>query len=632
MTALGNSLNYKLTAVLLLVLALTSLVFLLLFFATYQLQLRSERSQASEQVNLLLQASMENAMLKRDLPGLQAIIDRLGKQPAILDVSILNTAGEVRFSSDREQIGKQYSQEPEKLCPSCGSNFRLANATTTLLENSVGKSVFRSINPVQNREVCNSCHGPAVDRPVNGILIVDYDAEPIIKKARTGILGVLFAGMVVMLLTILTIGWFMRHRIVKPLKHLKNISEELSQGNLSARADIRSADEFSELGTSFNVMAKRLDSSLQQLLEHEAYLQALIDAIPDGIRVIDEDFKIVNANVAYSEQLLLTEREAMNSPCYQSSHHRDEPCVPTLVTCPVAKIKEKPQAIKTMQNFINKSGEYSEVQVFAAPLVVDLESGKKTFVVESIRDLQRDINFSHEQKLSALGQLAAGVSHEIRNPLSSIRIALQSTMRKLNAQSDRQEEIIHYLELVDGEIDKCVSVTERLLKMSALPSEHKELVDVNHAIEDTLSLLDYEREKSGIRVNQELSKSQPRTMAAESDVRMLFTNLVQNAFHAMYDGGELFVSSTVNGDEVEIKFRDNGVGIPTENKPHIFEPFFSRRADGNQGTGLGLTISRSIVERYGGSIKAGDVKPGGTEFTVILPLALTEGQPDKMDE
>ena len=229
MKALEAKLTYQLTAILLLVLALTSLVFLLLFFATYQLQLRSERSQASEQVNLLLQASLENAMLKRDLSGLQAIVDRLGRQPAILDVSILNTAGEVRFSSHSEQVGNYYSQQLEELCPGCGDDSSESNATTKLLKNSNGKSVFRSVNPVKNRDACMGCHGSVVKNPVNGILVVDYDAEPIIKKARSGILGVLFAGLVVMLLTILTIGWFMRHYIVRPVKHLKNISEELQQ-------------------------------------------------------------------------------------------------------------------------------------------------------------------------------------------------------------------------------------------------------------------------------------------------------------------------------------------------------------------------------------------------------------------
>jgi len=622
MTTIGASLNYKLTAALMLVLVLTSLVFLLLFFGSYHLQLQSERRQASEEVSHLLQASLENAMLKRDLPGLQAIVDRLGMQATIVDVSILNISGEVRFSSQHNQIGSHYSQNVDSFCPDCERDFAQVVATTKLLENTAGKRVFRSVNPVKNRQACGGCHGTVENNPVNGILIVDYDAEPIITKARSGILGLLFAGLIVMLLTVFTVGWFMRRFIIKPVKHLKNISEELAQGNLSARTDIKSKDELSELGNSFNLMAERLDSSLQQLLEKESYLQALIDAIPDSVRVIDENFKVVNANDAYCRQLQLTNEEAVTLSCFQASHQRQEPCVATLVTCPVVKIRENHKTVKTMQNFTNKSGEYSDVQVFAAALEIDMDGGNKTFVVESIRDLQRDINFSHEQKLSALGQLAAGVAHEIRNPLSSIRIALQSTIKKLKLQSGDQEDVMRYLQLVDGEIDKCVSITERLLKLSALPSEHKELVDINHAIEDTLSLLDYERDKSGIKINIRLDSSQPRTMAAESDIRMLFINLLQNAFHALHMGGVLDVVSEISEDEVTISFRDDGVGISSENKPHIFEPFFSRRADGKPGTGLGLTISRSIAERYDGSIRVKDVKPNGTEFIVSLPLVM----------
>ena len=623
MTAISSRLSYKLTAVLVLVLTLISLFFLFLLQRTYHMQLQAERRQASEEVNLLLEASLENAMLKRDIPGLQEIVDRLGQRPSMLNVSILNVSGEVRFSSDHAMIGKPYQPPLQTICPECSGGLSRATESTQLLENSRGKKIFRSVNPVKNREACRECHGSVNENPVNGILVVDYDAEPVVEKARSVTMGLLFAGAVSMGLTIFTIGWFMRRHVIKPVQHLKEISEKLASGDLSARADTDSKDEFRELANSYNFMAERLDKSLQQLLEKESYLQALIDAIPDGIRVIDENFQVVNANRAYLQQLQLTPDEVIGEPCYQSSHHRQEPCVPTLIACPVVEIGKKARPIKTMQNFIDRNGEYSEVQVFAAPLQIDTQDGRRLFVVESIRDLEKEINFSHEQKLSALGQLSAGVGHEIRNPLGSIRIALQSTMQKLKNHPDNLDDVMHYLELVDGEIDKCVSVTERLLKLSALPSEQKELVDIHQAIEDTLQLLEYEREKSGIDLQLDLDAEKPRVLAAESDIRMLFINLAQNAFHALYQGGALIVVTKVRDGNVEISFRDTGPGISTEHKPHIFEPFFSRRVDGTHGTGLGLTISKSIAERHGGTIRVRDVNPHGAEFIVTLPLADT---------
>ena len=232
--------------------------------------------------------------------------------------------------------------------------------------------------------------------------------------------------------------------------------------------------------------------------------------------------------------------------------------------------------------------------------------------------MSEDIRFSHEQKLSAVGQLATGVAHEIHNPLSSIRLALKSALSKLDSDSEHNKEISDYLRLVDGEIDKCIDVTKRLLKLSSFGGEKMQLVDVNIAVEETLSLLKYEAEQKHIKVTLVLSDPPPRMLAANQDIRMLILNLAQNAFHAMPDGGELTIYTSMQADELCISVCDTGVGIKPEHKAHIFDPFFSYRADRDQGTGLGLTICLSIVKRYNGKIETEDVNPHGTCFSIRL--------------
>ena len=620
LTSVGG-LNRKLTLVLLLVSALTSALLLLLLYDNYQIQLQKERSQASHQINMLLQASLENAMLKRDRTGLQEILDRLGAQPTVVDVAILNPQGEVRFSAGQEGLGVLFEPALAELCPNCDGDLRQAEAATHFLTEPDGMKILRSVHPVPNRRACQSCHGTVEENPVNGIFVVDYDAASITKKARTGLLGLMAAGLAVLLSAVLAMWWFMRRNVIAPVMHLADVSEALSQGDLAARVDLVGKDEFSELGERFNTMASRLQNSLDQLLEKEAYLQALIDAIPDGIRVIDESFTVVNANSAYQQLLKLTPDEIINKPCYQMSHHRDSPCPPTLITCPVHEIGLGKTSIKTMQNFTATDGSHERVQVFAAPFDLELDGKPRRFVVESIRDLMRDVLFSQEQKLSALGQLAAGVGHEIRNPLSSIRLALQATLRKLEGDNLDADQIKKYLHLVDGEIDKSIDITERLLKLSALPGDHLQLVDVNKAVEETASLLRYEGEQLGIELELDLDAVQPRVLAAESDIRMLVLNLMQNAHHAMLDSGNLSIKTRLSDGQVSISFKDNGVGIAAEHKAYIFDPFFSHRADGVHGTGLGLTICQSIVQRYEGRIEVEDGFPKGTTFKIILPEA-----------
>jgi signal transduction histidine kinase len=622
-----GGLNRKLTLVLLLVSTLTATLLLLLFYGNYRLQLQKERGQASHQVNMLLQASLENAMLKRDLPGLQDILDRLGSQPDVADVAILNPDGEVRFSAGQAGLGVFFEQTLEELCPNCDGDLRRAESATHFLTKPDGSKILRAVHPVHNRKACKSCHGTVAESPVNGIFVVDYDAASITKQARAGLFGLLASGLAALLAAMLSMWWFMRHNVIEPVSHLAKISIALSRGDMAARTELVGNDEFLELGQHFNKMADRLQSSLNQLLEKEAYLQALIDAIPDGIRVIDESFMVVNANRAYQDLLKLTANKKTHQTCYRMSHHRDAPCPPTLINCPLYELGQDKKTVKTMQTFIAADGSHERVQVFASSLDIELDGQQRHFVVESVRDLMRDIRFSQEQKLSALGQLAAGVGHEIRNPLSSIRLALQSTLRKLEDDNLEAEHIKKYLHLVDGEIDKCIDITERLLKLSALPSEYLQLVDINIAVQETVSLLRYEAEQRNITLHLDLDPVQPRVLAADSDIRMLVLNLIQNAYHAMLEKGVLRIESHLNEGEVEISFTDNGVGIAAEDKAHLFEPFFSHRADGVNGTGLGLTISQSIVQRYKGHIKIEDVLPHGAIFRILLPEAGDNGDP-----
>ena len=616
----GGRLNRKLTLMLYAVLTVTSLLFLLLLFGAYQYQLKNERARVSSQLNMLFGAALENAMLKRDISGLRDIMARLAAQPEVVDVAIVDPKGEIRFSSDEAKSGHRIGKPLASLCEGCGGDFRDARITTRFVTTPAGGRLLRSVNPVHNKPQCSGCHGDPATHPVNGFLVVDYDAVPVLQKARKSLLFLLLAGFIVMSLTLGTVWWFIRRHVLAPVGELENACTQLAQGDLSYRPCIDSDDEFGSLSRNFSLMAERLEKSLGQLLEKESYLQALIDAIPDGIRVIDENFSTVNANRAFHQLLKLEEGSSIGQPCHRVSCRRDTPCPPTLITCPVVEIEHHPKPIKTMHEYVAADGTMARVQVFAAPMVVEVDGQRRRFVVESVRDLMKDIYFSHEHKLAALGQLAAGVGHEIHNPLSSIRLALDSVLKKLAKNEHVEAHTIEYLELVDGEIDKCLDITGRLLKMSLLPGEELQLIPVNVAISETVSLLCYEGEQQGIEIELKLASDSPRVIATETDLRMIVLNLVQNAFHAMPRGGRLEIVTRRAGKHVEIDIADTGAGIAKDALPHIFEPFFSRRADGQKGVGLGLTICQSLVARYQGHIEVTAAPEGfSTCFRVTLP-------------
>ena len=553
-------------------LLVSTLVFLFLFANMYNSEVEKQRAETVSQINRLLRTSLENAMLKRDLEGLQDIVRGLGRQSDIDSVMILNPAGQIRFSNDPQLFGKMIPDET-----------KVATTTNRFIELEDGKEVLRSTHPVNNRKPCDQCHGPVDKNPVNGILIVDYDAAPIRTQAAKTTLILMGSGALIVLINLAGGWWFIRRFVLRPIDQLASTSHRLAGGNLDARVELEGNDELAVLGKSFNRMAGNLREKLLELEEKEAFLQALVDAIPDGIRVIGEDYRILLTNNAYREQLGLKESGTRGIECYRSSHGRIEPCAPTLTTCPMVEIGKSDEPLKTVHRHTRDDGSDLDVEIYASSMHVTLDGKPHTLVVESIRDLEKEVRFSQEQRLSELGMLAAGVAHEIHNPLASVRLALHAAHDSLEDPGENEESAVELIDIVDREIDICIDVTERLLRLSDPPPEERELVDINRSINDTLSLLRWEAENGDISIEIDTPEISPRTLATSNDIGMAALNLAQNAFHAMPDGGSLRVSIGVSDGWIEIRFADTGTGIDDETMEKIFYPFFSRRANHTHG-------------------------------------------------
>jgi len=225
------------------------------------------------------------------------------------------------------------------------------------------------------------------------------------------------------------------------------------------------------------------------------------------------------------------------------------------------------------------------------------------------------------EKLAALGKLSAGIAHEIRNPLTSIKILIHSLVDEMATDASREKD----LAVIETEIERVNKIIKQFLDFARPRPPSLERMDVHKVLEETLALVIYEMEAQGVSLGTEFAPDLPPVPMDREQMKQVFLNLMLNAIQAMEQGGKLKVATTLkrqsadrrDGPLVEIAFQDSGKGIPEEIKGRIFEPFFSTK---EEGIGLGLPIAQRIVEEHGGEIRLESTLGKGTTFFLTLPL------------
>ncbi len=230
-------------------------------------------------------------------------------------------------------------------------------------------------------------------------------------------------------------------------------------------------------------------------------------------------------------------------------------------------------------------------------------------MAEDIETTQRQLIQS--EKLASLGQLAAGLAHEINNPLANISINAQMLL-----QDTKDKKIKEKLSKIEGNVDRATRIVKNLLDFSRTPEFHPHYTDINTLIAKTLDILKHETKK--VEVVKELDENLPEVLVDPAQLQQVFINAITNACQAMPNGGKLILRTGRIGDIMEIEVSDTGEGISPENLTKVFDPFFTTRKVG-KGTGLGLSISYRIVEKHGGHIDVKSEIGKGTSFIIKLP-------------
>ena len=230
------------------------------------------------------------------------------------------------------------------------------------------------------------------------------------------------------------------------------------------------------------------------------------------------------------------------------------------------------------------------------------------------QQLQYDHLALHTEKLSALGRMAAGIAHEINNPLAGILLFSTNLRKKVPEEGNLREG----LDVIIRETQRCKGIIQDLLEFSRDKEPKKVLANVNHIIEKTLSILENEFRLHHITVEKNLSSEMPESLLDVSQMQQVFTNLLINAIEAIQENGVIKIKSHMTLDQKaqKIEIEDSGCGIPPDQMEKIFEPFFSTKKN---GTGLGLAVSYGIIQKHQGSIRVSSEPNQGTRFTIEIP-------------
>lgn len=235
--------------------------------------------------------------------------------------------------------------------------------------------------------------------------------------------------------------------------------------------------------------------------------------------------------------------------------------------------------------------------------------------LRSNRDRAREL--VRREKLSALGRLAAGVAHDVRNPLHSIGLTLQHLQETSRPEDSRAADFDHALGIMRGEIRRLDQLVENFLRFAGSQRRQHEAVDLAELLQETARLVRKEAEWRGVRLALELGETVPRVEVDGDAIRSCILNLVLNAFEAMPDGGKLTLALRGAGDEVLVEVADTGRGIPEEEQERVFEFAYTTREDGN---GLGLAmVHHLVVEEHGGRVHLESSPGAGTRVVLALP-------------
>jgi PAS domain S-box-containing protein len=454
------------------------------------------------------------------------------------------------------------------------------------------------------------------------------------QKARQRFFIIVPIAALLTLLAAAALGWYVTRTVTGPLFVLTACAEALARGDFQHKVHLRGNNELAVLGNTFNYAAQQLQKLYEDLRRSERELRDVIEAMPTMVWIAGTDGSNEFGNRRWQEYSGLSHERTVG-PGWQDAVH------PTDLKRHCEKWCASLASGEPFENEVRyrraADGEYRWFLSRAVPLrdehgkilrwygvSTDIEDRKRA--EEERERLRADL--AHVNRVSMLGELAASVSHELKQPIAAAMTNAKTCMRWLKRDQPDVDEALEATMRLVKDATRATEIIDRLRSLYKKSPPQRELVDVNEIVREMPALLWGEANRYSIVTRLDLAPDLPKITADRVQLQQVFMNLMLNAIEAMKDtGGELKIKTELAQEgSVLISVSDTGVGLPAENINEIFNAFFTTKPE---GSGMGLAISRSIVESHGGRMWATGNDEGGATFQLTLPAEVTASSPTR---
>ncbi len=453
----------------------------------------------------------------------------------------------------------------------------------------------------------------------------DFRQLKIMKNPiRTGYIITLFLIAMVIVFLAYWIGVYLANSMTKPLQELVDATHAVAEGNLEVRVTSGSTDEIGLLIQSFNTMTddlrtkqNALNVSNVELMrsnldieQRQQYMEIVLRSVAAGVISIDRDGVLRTINTSAERLLSLTASDVLGKNFKDVVRSNNAGIVSELIS----DLQKSRTGTLSRQVTVAVEGNKLLLQLHLTLLRGG--SGEFLGMVAVLDDLTQIMRV---QRMAAWREVARRIAHEIKNPLTPIQLSAQRLRKRYLARFSNDETVFDECTgMIIKSVDELKNLVNEFSNFARMPTIKPEAYDINSLIHETLSL--YQEAHRGVVFEVQLDDGMPLLMIDSDQIRRVLINLLQNAVAAMNERGKVTVATRYDPilKMAVMTVADEGPGIPAEDKPRLFEPYFTTK---KSGTGLGLAIVSSIITDHGGYVRVRDNTPHGALFAIELPIS-----------